>query len=162
MKTNIINKLETETEENAKKRKANNICIFNVPESNNENHENRFQEDVKKVKEILNEHVKLKKEDVISLYRIGYAKNSSKPRPIVLKLSNLELKLTILKLRNLKWQDNNIYINPDRTKKEQEEHRKLLSELHARKAKGEENIMIRNGKIVARIPFRPDSQMFWG
>ena len=55
VKTNIINKLDTETEENAKKRKANNICIFNVPESNNENHEKRFQEDVDKVKEILNE-----------------------------------------------------------------------------------------------------------
>ena len=162
VKTNIINKIDTEAEENAKKRKANNICIFNVPESNNESQEKRFQEDVEKVKEILNKHVELKREDVISFYRIGYAKHLPKPRPIVLKLSNYELKLTMLKLRNLKWKDKNIYINPDRTKKEQEEHKKLVLELHARRTEGEENIIIKNGKIITRIPFRPDPQMFWG
>ena len=99
-----------------KERKAN-ICLCNVPKSNNKNQEKWFQKNVEKVKEILNKHVELKEKDVISFYKIWYAKGSPKPRPIVLKLLNYELKLTKLKVRNLKWQDNNIYINSDKPKR---------------------------------------------
>ena len=43
-----------------------------------------------------------------------------------------------------------IFIAPDQTKFEQEKHAKLLDELRERKAKGESNLIIRNGCIITR------------
>ena len=43
-----------------------------------------------------------------------------------------------------------IYITTDKTKKEREEEQKLRQLLKDRRANGEENIIIRNGKIVKR------------
>ena len=55
-----------------------------------------------------------------------------------------------------------IYISPDRTKKQQEEHRQLVLQLKKRKADGETNIGIRNGRIVSLQPFRRNPQLYWG
>ena len=49
-------------------------------------------------------------------------------------------------LRDTKW--NNIYITPDLTWKEREKGRQLRNELVRRKEAGEENIWIRQGRIV--------------
>ena len=40
-----------------------------------------------------------------------------------------------------------VFIAPDQTKFEQEKHVKLVNELRERKAKGETNLIIRNGCI---------------
>ena len=54
-----------------------------------------------------------------------------------------------------------IFVHPDRTKLEQEQHRKLVSQLKQRKLKGEKDISIRNGKIIKYLPFRSDTQFNW-
>ena len=54
-----------------------------------------------------------------------------------------------------------IFIHPDRTTQEQEEHRKLVTILRERKKKGEKNIFIKNGKITTYQPFRDDTQFNW-
>ena len=161
MKTNIMDKLDSNLEKQERERKANNICIFNVPESTKTTLEESYQEDVEHVKYIC-EKVEIKKEDVRGLFRIGKTKRLSKPRPIILKLTNEEKKSELLKLRDLKIKDQNIYIHPDRTKKEQEDHRLLVSQLRERRERGEENLGIRNGKIMTILPFRKDPQLFWG
>ena len=128
--------------------------------------EDQYKDDVTKFQNILSNKVPIRKDDVKAFFRIGKERNSSKPRPIVIKLSNEDIRLKLLKLRNLQYnddsQDHNIYINPDRTKKEQEIYRKLLSELKERRSKGEENIAIRNGKIIEVLPFRRNPQLYWG
>ena len=53
--------------------------------------------------------------------------------------------------------------DPDRTKKEIEEQRQLVKELKERRDNGEENIGIRNGKVIQfGNPFRNSPQFCWG
>lgn len=72
----------------------------------------------------------------------------------------------MLKMKNPRYKDSNkehfVYITHDRTKKEQEKHKELVKLLKERRAKGEENLVIRNGEIIQRQPFRPNPQLFWG
>ena len=49
-------------------------------------------------------------------------------------------------LRNSIW--SSIYINPDLSKQEREENKRLRAELRARKQAGETNLTIRRGKVV--------------
>ena len=53
------------------------------------------------------------------------------------------------KLKKLKGWDK-VYIGPDRTKRESNEDRQLREELKKRRSKGENNLIIRSGKIVTR------------
>ena len=96
--------------------------------------------------------------------RQGFDK--TKNRPIIVKFANLETRRKVLALRNLNYKNSgelqNIYITTDKTKKEQEEHRKLVIELKQRKQKGEDNIVIKNGRIVKMLPFRANPQSYWG
>ena len=78
---------------------------------------------------------------------------SERPRPLILTLNNLDTKTEILegayKLSHTpEWR--NIYVAPDRTPKEREEHKMLRDELKRRRQEGEENIVIRKGKIVKK------------
>ena len=48
-----------------------------------------------------------------------------------------------------------VFVAPDRTKLKREKHQRLVAELKERKSKGE-NLMIRNGQIIARHTPRED------
>ena len=78
----------------------------------------------------------------------------------------MDKRAKLLKLRNLSLNESskewNIYINPDRTKHEQNTHKALRQELKRRREEGEENLIIRGGKIVSKPPFRSDPQVPWG
>ena len=53
------------------------------------------------------------------------------------------------KIRKLSYNGTtNIFISPDRTQKQQEVHKKLVTELKARKEQGEEDIFIVDERIV--------------
>lgn len=54
-------------------------------------------------------------------------------------------------------------MSPDRTWKQQSEHKKLVKELQIRKSKGEERLVIKGGRIVQLDqPFRRVPQSYWG
>ena len=83
----------------------------------------------------------------------------NRPRPIIMKFVSLEKRFEVMKLRNLSIDvDNNnykIYVQPDLTIKQQKERKQLLEELRNRKSKGEQDIFIKNGKIVSyQSPFQ--------
>ena len=164
--TNIVNKMESENESRAKERKALNVCIFNIPETRSEDLEEKYIGDLHKVKEILDNKINFQKDDLVEMFRVG-RNDDSKTRPLVLKLANKEIKEKLLKLRNLEYRENNeitrIYINPDKTKAEIEEYKKLRKELIERRANGDgsENIGIRGNKIVNLRPFRKDPRSYW-
>ena len=121
-----------------------------------------------KVKSILQEKLNLKKEDIKDIRRIPRERQENKVRPIRIIFNHLEKRSEALKLRNIFYktneteENNQIFISIDRTRQEQETHKDLVKELKRRKVAGEQNLYIRNGRILTFLPFRMDPQQYWG
>ena len=160
VKSNIDSNKDREDENKARKGKECNVCVFNIPEGTEENDEDNYKKDINKLKQVVEGKVIIKAEDLKTAYRIGTKKSDASPRPFILKFNNLSKHKEVLALRNLFYKQdeeegNRVFVHPDRTKKEVEEHRLLVNELKQRKEDGEENIGIRNGKIIKfGNPFR--------
>jgi len=88
------------------------------------------------------------------IYRIG-KKSGDKPRPLKVVLSNkTETKAILAAAKNLKSSSNEeikaISIAPDYTPAQMKERKKLQQELEQRKEAGEDDLIIRNLKIVKK------------
>ena len=167
LKMNLKDDKQNQMEERKLRLKQNNVCVFNVPESNEENFTAAYQDDMRKLQEILQTRVDIQKEDLKEVFRIGPKGKTTKPRPIIIKFTSTEKKFEVLKERELYFLSGDerirIFITPDRTLKQQAEHKKLIEELKQRKQDGESNLVIRNGKIITlQMPFRLDPRSFWG
>ena len=86
-------------------------------------------------------------------------KVEGKPRLLVISLEDVDTKHEILKVASqlrdsANW--SNVYITPDLTWKEREVGRKLREDLAKRRANGEENLYIKQGKIVQGARPRPN------
>ena len=125
-----------------------NVVIHNLREADGQSYAERTKGDGEAFKNMAKEGLKLIVE-ATRTFRVG-KKEGTKPRLMVVTLTNIANKVEILRaaasLRDTKW--NNIYITPDLTWKEREKGRQLRSELVRRKEAGEENIWIRQGRIV--------------
>ena len=175
LKENLINisdTLESDAEKKLIKLKEMNICLYNVPESSKTDPTDSIKDDIIKLKQILDPHLKIEKEDVSQVWRVG-EKDPSKTRPVVMKFKNTTTRLNVLKLRDLTYEEDkegeeepeaiSIYTAPDRTIRQRKIHKKLVEELKQRKGAGETNIYIRNYKIVKfSQPFRDQPQINWG
>ena len=108
------------------KKKALNVITFNVPESCNSPSVYTI-ENAKKDLNLFQDRQGTETE-LNTLYHVGKY-NSSKTRPVILKLRSQSTRKRLLSLRNLKTfhhgKEINIYINVDRT--EMEHFRKLKS-----------------------------------
>ena len=168
----VTKKIEAQSDEKLKEKKALNVIVFNIPESENPSSSlENSKKDLNTIQEILGVH-KIIKSEFNSLYRIGkIIKNRC--RPIIIKLNSLEAKQRLLKLRNLKvirkGKENAIYINPDRTVSELLAFKKLREELKIKqKLADDKNLrvqyVIRNNKIVEKIqqPFLYTTLELWG
>ena len=164
LKSNMENKINQEKESRLRRTKELNVCIFNVPESKQKELDEQCKEDIANMKQILKEKITLKKEDIKDFYRKGERKENAKPRPIIIKLSSLEIRSKLLGLRNLFLMTNestvNIFISPDRTWQQQLEHKKLVEEKKALQAQGK-IASIRKNRVIT-MPFRQNPQGFWG
>ena len=176
-------KINQEQENKARMARENNICIFNVPESTDADQGKAKREDVRKLHTILDDKIKLIKDDIKQVYRKNI-RDKNKPRPIIITLTSKEKRTELLKLRNLKYEEvvesdeevgetnddadkaqdliktTMIFISKDRTQLQQEQHRKLVEELKERRGKGED-VTIRNDKIIKNQSFRGVSQLNW-
>ena len=164
VKSKLEETAESEAHTQAKARKANNVCVFNLPESSDDNAELSFAQDVQKIKIVLGDYIR--KDDIKQIRRIAVVERSIKPRPLIITFSNSDVRAKILKLWDLKYQDSNqeehrIFIKPDMTKKEQMEHKQLVKELQERRAEGELNLVIRNGRIISKRPFLANPSRYW-
>ena len=96
--------------------------------------------------------------NVITLFRLG--PKSHKDRPLLIGFECEESKTKVLaaapKLRS-STQFPNVYISHDRTKSEQQHYKALVAELLQRRNQGEQNLVLRNGKIIIRQPKPPSS-----
>jgi len=87
--------------------------------------------------------------EVDKVLRLG-RRLERKHRPLLIKLHS---KLAILSQapclgfhEQLKW----VLISHDMTKSEHVQNKALVQELHSKRAKGERNLMIRNGNVIVR------------
>ena len=170
VRENIETKIDQDEETKAKKRKEKNVILFNIPEEKTDDDAEDFKQDLSKIRSLFENRVIIEKEDVKAVFRIGtYQADSANPRPILMKLKSIEKKNELLKLRNLNFIDKNklvhkIYINLYRTKKEQEQHKKLIELLKTKRADNPgKSFTIRNNNVIElTTPFRMDPQKFWG
>ena len=97
---------------------------------------------------------------MVKAFRLGRklsteSDTARKPRSLLIKLPDEQTQKKVLacapKLRfSETW--GQVYIQPDMSPKEREAHRKVYEELKKQKNEGENNLVIRNGKIVPYIP----------
>jgi hypothetical protein len=139
-------------EQDDRESKKNNIMLFNLPESKKLEVENKKADDEAKLNEIIN--ILSIKPKVNAFFRLGKPDNS-KVRPLLVKLETEEQKQSFLsnakKLGLLDPTDlrKKVVIKKDCTKLELETEKVLVNEMKERRNCGED-VVIRNGKIVAR------------
>ena len=141
----------------AKEKKKLNVIVHNMKESTNTSHYSRCDEDGSTFRNIVREELKINVK-VTNAYRVG-KKVEGKPRLLVISLEDVDTKHEILKVASqlrdsADW--SNVYITPDLTWKEREVGRKLREDLARRRANGEENLFIKQGKIVHGTRPRPN------
>ena len=137
-------------------KKRDNLIYFNIPESSSDDIEQRIKHDFECIQEIYGEDV-AKKDDISNIFRVG--KKSEKARPLVIKFCDGNKKQEYCswsfgKRLEIK-RENEIFkiaVSHDRTPKQREHFQKLVSELNERKESGEEDVVIRNNKIVKNFP----------
>ena len=145
--TSTIN--ETLNEQKERESRAKNIILFNIPESDKQNPQERTQEDTNFVTRVF-QTLEIEKCDIDKCIRLG-KKVSGRSRLTRVTLKNQDSKGNILrKSRALESSEDfsEIYIRPDLTRLQRTEQRMLRDELRSRREKGEDNIFIRRGKII--------------
>ena len=134
-----------------KERRRCNIVVHNLKESSGNTHNEKMLNDQARLTALIRDVFQLQ----VGISKSFRAGNSSsdreKPRLMVATLDSEAAKWELIKmapqLRNTPG-FTNIYINPDLTKEEREEGKKLRQELARRKRNGETGLVIRRGKIV--------------
>lgn len=125
-----------------RQKRANNIIIFNLPESNP-------NDDMKKTKDIIKEIVK--EELVVNkVTRIG-KKNKNGFRALKVALSNETDVNKVIKSNKSFLKGKKIFIQADLTPCQSEYFNKLRNELNERKSKGENDIALKYIKGVPQI-----------
>lgn len=125
IKVHVSEYLDDQAEKELKK---NNLILWNLPESPEEEEEVAEREDLEKVREVLkwvNPRVDL---DKMKVFRAGYRTKDRKPRPVKITLNSVETKHQVLrKSKKLKESDSfdKLGLSADKTKKEQIKYKEL-------------------------------------
>ena len=132
-----------------KEKRKNNIVVHNLPEAEANSHAERMEQDRSKFTQLVKDEFHLIVR-VTKSFRIGKAV-AGKNRLLIVTVDGEESKWDILRqaprLRHSElWP--RVYLSPDLTRSESEEGRKLREELKRRKDSGEQNLMIKNHRIV--------------
>lgn len=138
-----------------RERRKSNVVFYNVPESQHDQLHDRVAEDKKAVLDIAKNGLKIHNAQVVKAIRLGSKRQDkmSKPRALLIQLESPHRKSEFLsaskRLRQTdRWKDT--YISPDMTRQQREENWKLRQELKQRRENGEQELVIRQGKIVTR------------
>lgn len=128
--------------------RANNIILYNCGESSSEDTAHRIAHDKEKVKNVLSQiSVEVEEYKVV---RIGRMVNQNSTRPLKVIFSNTNI--VSLCLKNKRRLTGNVYLNADLTPLQRQQFKKCQEELRARKANGEQDVMIRhfngNPKVI--------------
>ena len=143
-------------EQREREERQSNLIFHNIPESTDEDVNDRKEHDVTLVKEIFMT-LEMDYTDISKPTRLGKkmttGKGPGKPRLLRVTVDNVNAKKQALAKakqlktdRNKKW--NKVFITPDLTFKERTESRKLRAELATRRENGENDLVIRRGRII--------------
>ena len=153
-------------EDKQKESKENNLVVYGIPESTADDAQQMI-EDFKIIKHLYETKATLHSKDLTQITRLGKKTEDEKIRPIRLTFANPEKRKEILRNnKNLVLEDasfeictasfcddhskhKHIYVSPDKTWQQREDEKKLREELKTRKST-EEDLIIRNGKIVKK------------
>ena len=145
---------EKEEELESEQRKLN-VIVHHLLESKLGTLEDRKRDDSDTVQSLISEalHVDI---DVENVFRLGaFSRDQQRTRPVRFTVQNMEGKRRVLSAsKNLKNVEgySNIYFTPDLTRSQRETAFKLREERRRRIAEGEENLVIRRGKIIKQAP----------
>ena len=133
-------------------RRSKNVMVFQLAESVKLDVQARIQDDITSFKKVIKRFTNMELDDiqVEKAIRIG-KKGGESPRPLKVMLENKEVKAKILKITKdtvVNTEFEHVRFAPDRTPTQRLKNKKLKEELFMRKSKGEDNLMIRNGKII--------------
>ena len=161
-KNKIENKIKTQVAEvlNDHKEgndKRNNIMLFNLPESADENDPVKDDhEKVKKIVQIMEKEISTESISRENVLRLGKRRphHQEKPRPVRVTFSTEEIKMKVLR-KSYKLNKHVTYgrviASNDKTEKEQQEDRALMAELNeARKERPGDDLIIFKKKIIKR------------
>ena len=155
LQENMAAKITEEIEEyREREMRKCNLILHNIPESAKDSAEERRQEDRNMIIKIQQE-IHAAELKIESLTRLGEKPQGNKPRMVKVKVENVPQKRSMLqnakKLRNATDEDmKKIYVTPDLSKRAREKNKQLREELNRRKEAGEEDLMIKNGRVVKR------------
>ena len=162
LRDNIKLQKEEKEEQERIDNKKNNLIVYGLPE-NKAIEAEQMLTDFKTVRDLYRDRVEIKENDIIDIKRLGKT-TENRFRPLRIVFKDNELRNDVLKnnkylklegdeheLCNCKFPSKHIhiYLTDDKTKKQQEADKSLREELKKRRNDGEENIIIRNGKIVS-------------
>ena len=136
-------------------RRKRNVIVHGVSESQVESPDQRVEEDLTLLAAMFQE-VGTTEVQVESVVRLGKRNdNSSHPRPMKVVLNSVEGKVKLLRnAKNLRTKEegewSKIFIHQDLTPRQRELRKPLVEELKQRKANGEKDLIIYNGKVIKR------------
>ena len=146
-------KREEKEEEIEREHRKLNIIVHALPESTESTVEDRKIEDADTVHAILTDTLNVNI-DINQVARLGnLSKERINPRPIRFTVNNMEDKHRVLNAskglkNNIRF--SNVYFSPDLTNGQRKAAFLLREEKRQRIASGEDNLIIRRGKIVKR------------
>ena len=139
-----------------KEKREKNIVIFGIAESK-ETGIAAKAEDLSTVQDLITSHCpEILDEDITEPIRLGKNKpaEGDKPRPLKLKMSSVKAKWSAIKISKAininRSIEERIYINPDLSNEERVTQKALRTQLKARKAAGENDLIIKGDKIVKK------------
>jgi len=136
-------------------RRVKNVIVHGVPESQVDSSDQRVEEDLAVLAAMFQE-VGTEEVQVQSVVRLGKRNTeSAHPRPMKVVLNSVDGKVKLLQnAKNLRTKQDGgwskIFIHQDLTPRQREARKPLVSELKQRKANGETDLIIYNGKVAKR------------
>lgn len=147
---------QDKAEEMEIEKRKKNIIVHGVPESESTSPEQRIEDDLSLLSVMFHE-ADVENVTVDNVIRLGKKASdaTTNPRPMKVVLNTVDNKLTLLRnAKNLRMREeggwSKVFIHQDLTPKQREARKPLVAELKERKAKGEKDLIIFNGKVVKR------------
>ena len=153
----VDRKLEVMMEEKMEiEKRKKNVVIVNLKESTKTEIEEKRKDDLKAAKNLIGKLVALEEDELIEPIRLG-REGGTRPRMLRVTVRGEEKKKEIMRKapelnKDKAHGDTRIYINHDFTQKQREKNKTLRNEKQRRTEAGEQNLVIRNGKIVTAKP----------
>lgn len=137
--------------------RSENVVIYGLEESEEEDGSERKREDLKKMRDLMKEIEVEENEVDLKAFRAGKKRDDGKPRPMIVTITEAETRHKVLaNARKLATKDEawkKVYVAPDMTFQQREEARKMEAALRAEA--DEKNQALDEGKLGKWIVVGP-------